>query len=412
MVVQGAVGEIEVVAAGEPQDLAGLSGLLPPPRAVGVAILHRLRSPAAVGQEEDAHRRAGRRELGREPAATQHLVVVVGGEHEGARGPHGLGPAGRQEGSVHWTYPRARKRVSVSGLGAALAAGARRPPGSQRSSAGPLDEGRSPAVSIAATQGAARIRRAPPHAHLAGGERPAVDAGLHGLDAAEVPLQAEALLQRLAAEVEAHPVAGELDPVPFGQEVGIPTGGGPSESDRRLEHARRPESPRRRRAGPAARGRAGGGGSAAVDRCPPPRSRRRARSFRSPGVAGEIVQLDAAQAVQVLRPEIGLEVVGGRIGGPRIEQDQLPAVEHGGGPQRADHHVLGEGGQPRERRPLPERGQEVHPLPGGIDPAAHGADEGRSEVEQPHGAAQARAGGDVAVPAHAGAARGSAPRRG
>src|SRR4029077_13566086 len=98
----------------------------------GVPIVHALRSPAAVGQEEDTHRRADRRELGHQPAAAQHLVVLVGSEHEGARGAHGLGPAGGEEGSIHWTYPKARKRVSVSRLCAAWA-GARRPPGSQKS---------------------------------------------------------------------------------------------------------------------------------------------------------------------------------------------------------------------------------------------------------------------------------------
>ena len=143
IVLQGAVGKVEVVAAGEPQDLAGLAGLFPPAPAVGGAVRHRLRSPAAVGEEEDAHGAARRGELGREAAAAQHLVVVMGGEHEGAGGAHALGPARRLERSVHWMYPRARSRFSVSGS-TAPAAGARRAPGCQRRSAGFRRSGRSP----------------------------------------------------------------------------------------------------------------------------------------------------------------------------------------------------------------------------------------------------------------------------
>src|SRR4029077_14837820 len=146
----------------------------------------------------------------------------------------------------------------------------------------------------------------------------AVDAGLHRLDSAEVPFQAKALLQRLPAKLEAHPVAGALHAIPLRQKVRVPTRRGPVESDRTLNA----------RAGRKAREEDAQARQLAVelameDRLPALGVRRRAPSLSSQvaplaGVASEIVQLDTAQAMQVLGPEIGFEVVGRRVGGAGI----------------------------------------------------------------------------------------------
>jgi hypothetical protein len=101
VMLQSTVGKVEVIAAGEPQDLAGPAGLLPPSLPVGLAIRHHLHPSGTIGEKEDAHGATGRGELGEEAAAAQHLVVVVGCEHEGAGGAHALGPAGGLERSVH-----------------------------------------------------------------------------------------------------------------------------------------------------------------------------------------------------------------------------------------------------------------------------------------------------------------------
>ncbi len=101
--VELAVGEPEVVAAGEPERAAGAGGLLPPAPPVLLALRRLMAAAAAVGQEEDAHHRPGGGELRHEAAAAEHLVVVMGRQDQGAPGGDALGPAGGQEEALaHW----------------------------------------------------------------------------------------------------------------------------------------------------------------------------------------------------------------------------------------------------------------------------------------------------------------------
>src|SRR6185295_2136449 len=116
MVLESAVGQIQVIAAGETQQLADPGPLLSPPPAVGFDILDLLATATAVREKKHPNRGSSRRELGQQPAAAEHLVVVVGSDHEDALGAHALGPSGRLQSSVHCAYPRACNRFAVSGL--------------------------------------------------------------------------------------------------------------------------------------------------------------------------------------------------------------------------------------------------------------------------------------------------------
>ncbi len=88
VLIEAAVRQVEVVGAGDAEDFGRLLGFLPAPTAIGLAVFALRAVGAAVGEEEHADGGAGGGKLGHQPAAAEHLVVVVRGEHQGASGSH------------------------------------------------------------------------------------------------------------------------------------------------------------------------------------------------------------------------------------------------------------------------------------------------------------------------------------
>ncbi len=132
MIGEAAVGQVEVACVARLQAGEGGEGgrrLRAPARGVGAGRLAAADPAGAVAQVQHPDPRAGRRELADQPAAAEHLVVVMGGEDEHAPGVDRGGLSRGQEvspwlGSAvarfdHWTYPRASSPLRVSGLAAA-----------------------------------------------------------------------------------------------------------------------------------------------------------------------------------------------------------------------------------------------------------------------------------------------------